>query len=653
MGRDGIPLWDDGTKIASMPRRGRAKSKDSARESTMRATSAMKSSCEMYASDKKLRHTRPSLTLTMRLFVDEHKIAELRCEAWAGCTTVPTLPDEIRINHVDGYERREREWFKLERRCRLVATSTGDAAQLKRYVENLVNRRKAAIVDKDKLIAPVAMDSGCCLLFAGPPVQSSFELRLEMPGGWRTLSLRCNVKTSDLTVRLQGGYCRGELRGLDPTAVALVKTAGAQDLAATLSQQKKFAVAEEGARLTPNGKELDVWLDRSLIQESDDQTAADFYNKLQRTKENEGQTRIYHLRRFNNWVKAELIARALPSPHAAVVDLACGKGGDLGKFAKSKVAKYVGVDIAKQSLDDLAERLQGMQNFADVTLVALSLGSVSLFESSLPTWSRGEWTDVKFEATTFDAASMQFALHYMFETRDRANTFFSDVSKLLRVGGAFVATTIDAVALARLVLERGVPCVRDGRKFWRVDIDDEPVENVKGFGTLERESWRVLTVLVEDDTRRRILEGGDAWGLRYWFQLNDGDKAMAVDSPEWLVPLPLLASVASDHNLRLEIADNFSTVLNLKMQDADFAKSIRHMRVPDIHGSLSPAEWDVACLYVALVFRKRASDAQIAAAFPVVMRAYGAQVWGTFSNDQQLALVHACAEGRPWQPNPS
>ena len=66
--------------------------------------------------------------------------------------------------------------------------------------------------------------------------------------------------------------------------------------------------------------------------------AADFYNSLKRTRQQgeRGQTRIYHLRRLNNWVKAEIIQSACKGKEApAILDLACGKGGDLGKFIRA------------------------------------------------------------------------------------------------------------------------------------------------------------------------------------------------------------------------------------------------------------------------------------------------------------------------------
>lgn len=52
----------------------------------------------------------------------------------------------------------------------------------------------------------------------------------------------------------------------------------------------------------------------------------------------------------------------------------------------------------------------------------------------------------------YDVASMQFALHYMGQTEGRMRRFLHEVSRHLRVGGIFIATTMDSRVLIQLLM---------------------------------------------------------------------------------------------------------------------------------------------------------------------------------------------------------
>ena len=59
-----------------------------------------------------------------------------------------------------------------------------------------------------------------------------------------------------------------------------------------------------------------------------------------------------------------------------VLDLACGKTGDIGKWMRRGVTAYVGVDIAKGSLEDAVIRLNRMDVKIPVRLACADLGVV-------------------------------------------------------------------------------------------------------------------------------------------------------------------------------------------------------------------------------------------------------------------------------------
>jgi len=53
--------------------------------------------------------------------------------------------------------------------------------------------------------------------------------------------------------------------------------------------------------------------------------------------------------------------RGPPPPKIRVLELGCGKGGDLIKWQKAHVDEYVGVDIAETSVAQARQRWEGLK----------------------------------------------------------------------------------------------------------------------------------------------------------------------------------------------------------------------------------------------------------------------------------------------------
>ena len=91
---------------------------------------------------------------------------------------------------------------------------------------------------------------------------------------------------------------------------------------------------------------------------SDVNEVALHYSKRQDVSEEvRSSSRILHLRNLNNWIKFTLIHEYGPL-QGRVLDLACGKGGDLKKWKVQHPSEYVGVDIAEGSIHDAVRRFK-------------------------------------------------------------------------------------------------------------------------------------------------------------------------------------------------------------------------------------------------------------------------------------------------------
>ena len=365
--------------------------------------------------------------------------------------------------------------------------------------------------------------------------------------------------------------------------------------------------------------------------------AADaFYSGLTRQLDTRADSWLFHMRAFNGWVKATQIAELNPRTNTQsnpsskkrartnntntplnVLDLACGKGGDLGKWVLHRrgMGKYVGVDVARGSLVDAAKRAKKLglsKKLSNASFICADLGEdvPSRPSDKLLTWimdleKEGEWMDPKFEVLPgggvskhvdqFDVVSIQFAIHYMMQTRKRARRFFKTVSDLLKIGGNLIATTVDARVVLNHIMGSGL------------DLTSKPKEKVVvtvGKG--------VCKFKFDPEIIERIFVQREQFGLEYTFTLVEGDDhsagvGEAVDLPEWLIPIPVLKELAEEAGFELEEYENFHDFYQKRSDPNRFPSAhnaLYNMKVLDRSGSISKEEWSVSRVYVAVKFTK-------------------------------------------------
>lgn len=145
-----------------------------------------------------------------------------------------------------------------------------------------------------------------------------------------------------------------------------------------------------------------------------------------------GFVRASPLRKFHNDAKRALLE--VFAAHAPrLLDLACGRGGDLHKWRALDVKRVLGLDISGASIEEARAR-------------CASIGAELRF-----TFERADLM-TPWASTTgpFDVVTCMFALHYFFESERAAQTLLKTVADNLKDGGVFVGIVPDACQ----VLER-------------------------------------------------------------------------------------------------------------------------------------------------------------------------------------------------------
>ena len=138
----------------------------------------------------------------------------------------------------------------------------------------------------------------------------------------------------------------------------------------------------------------------------------------------------YPLKVYHNSVKRALISRV--GRVSRLLDIGCGRGGDIRKWIDAGVRSVVGVDASSQAVREARSR------FAQT--VAQTGSSIACdFRTSMPRVAPG----------SYDVVTCMFALQYFFESRESARRLLQTIATALRPGGWFVGVVPDGDAVLR------------------------------------------------------------------------------------------------------------------------------------------------------------------------------------------------------------
>lgn len=373
-------------------------------------------------------------------------------------------------------------------------------------------------------------------------------------------------------------------------------------------------------------------------------------------------SRIKGLRSFNNWVKSCIIQKFSPdedhSPGAReqgitsgnrllVLDIGCGKGGDLGKWqqAPQPVDLYVGLDPAEVSIDQARERYRSMGNrgghggrggrgghrrppprvfdarFHVKDCYAESIGDIDIvrqvgFSSSTVSSSRG-----------FDVVSMMFCMHYAFETEEKARQMLKNVSGALKKGGRFIGCIPNSDVISSKVrafnerMEAKQKAKTEAvapRKPPSQPSEDNPTSPCKDNGK-DKENGKPEDEEEEGEVEETAQWGNSIYHVRFpgktpadgvfrppfgWKYNFFLDEAVE-EVPEYVVPWEAFRALAEDYNLELQYHKPFADVWETEKDDRELGPLSERMGVRERHGGkllVSPEEMEAASFYVAFCF---------------------------------------------------
>ena len=189
--------------------------------------------------------------------------------------------------------------------------------------------------------------------------------------------------------------------------------------------------------------------------------------------------KIAGLSRFHNqFIKSEILLQKTLKKGDAVLDLGCGRAGDMHKWVKNRVGWVMGVDknldclnspktgAYGRYLDQLIDsktplppmvfiQASSTQNIRDMTAGATDLDKRII--RALYDFPEKSETPAAVEplrglaAKGFDVVSCMFALHYFFQDRSTVDGFLRNVADNLKVGGFFVGCCFDGDSVHKLL----------------------------------------------------------------------------------------------------------------------------------------------------------------------------------------------------------
>jgi hypothetical protein len=306
---------------------------------------------------------------------------------------------------------------------------------------------------------------------------------------------------------------------------------------------------------------------------------------------------VHMLNFHNQGIKKTLYDKASKGGRGGtLLELCCGEAGDLNRWLDSGYSFILGVDLVKKNIYNpksgcysrmLKRRLQYVRNnagegkdpkdkvyFPDMAFAvgdcavpikngqaAAVLGdkdSEEILRKVMNKHPGNVATHLKYitgkGADGFDAISCMFAVHYFFESEEKLDGFFDNVSQNLKKNGLFFCTFMNGETVENELAQTGGDMI-EGRKL-EADYD-----NTQGMPV-----WAIV--------RRFDKKHKTPYGKKIDVYIENTQKFI----PEYLVSFKLLVEKAKEHGLELVETEMFEeTFKKLKAKIPEAEEDYSHL----------------------------------------------------------------------------
>jgi mRNA (guanine-N7-)-methyltransferase len=184
---------------------------------------------------------------------------------------------------------------------------------------------------------------------------------------------------------------------------------------------------------TPSAQEL---TNRNYTRHADPSGASDMEVAVQKRKDGPA----YELKSFHNDVKDALVRRFTSRiPRARILDVGCGRGGDVWKYARlgpAAIASVVGIDVCDAEIREAKVRYETIKK-----KYPAACASFHVIDAKDPAI---QWP---IESMSIDVVSFMFCLHYMFDSNETLSLVLRRAFDALVPGGYCIGTITDGDAV--------------------------------------------------------------------------------------------------------------------------------------------------------------------------------------------------------------